>query len=221
MDTETEALTTLTEMEAEVEKTYLTFRQSGWEWAKAITRIHDSKLYPHSSEPDGWASYMETRWKIGRSQAFRYIQWVHDEIKLLPGLDDEKSPMGDSTKQTPPRTPQNKSERASRKARKTTKTNGTSHSKNRKNGKKEPVININKLGDPNDWGTVGANKIIIWLNDQELKMLNKGLNDSTPDPEKSVCGLLFFRSYRHRGYTAINRRETAPGECEPTTRTGF
>lgn len=110
---------TLAELEAEVEKAYATLRTSSWQWAVAITKIHDSKLFPGANKPDGWAAYMEKRWDIGRAQAFNYVAWVHNEIKLVPSmhLEDEKSTTVDSTQQGQPETPQHKTERASRSAR--------------------------------------------------------------------------------------------------------
>jgi len=51
---------------------------------------------------------------------------------------------------------------------------------------------------------MGAVLVKLWLLPQELKLLNKGLNEVTPDPEREVCGRMFLNSYRKR-YSEIPR----------------
>jgi hypothetical protein len=79
----------LVELEAEVTRTFERLRESSWECAVALTKIHDSKLYPDSASAGSWERYMLGRWGIRRAQAFNIVAWVHDEITLnvsLPSL---------------------------------------------------------------------------------------------------------------------------------------
>jgi hypothetical protein len=72
---------TLAELESVVEVARLNVVDSNWEWAKAITAIHDSKLYPHAGETDGFYLYMEERWQIRKAMTALYIAWVKDETR--------------------------------------------------------------------------------------------------------------------------------------------
>jgi hypothetical protein len=71
----------LAELESAVEVAKRNVMDSNWEWAKAITAIHDSKLYPHEGEPDGFYLYMWERWEIRKAMAALYIAWVKDETR--------------------------------------------------------------------------------------------------------------------------------------------
>jgi len=116
---------TLEELESAIEKAGLTFRESGWAFAVAITALHDSKLYPHAGEPNGFYTYMEERWGIKKVQSSLYVAWVKHEIKMelmlqdpALQLEDIKPSQVDSTQTPPPETPKNKGVAASRGARK-------------------------------------------------------------------------------------------------------
>jgi hypothetical protein len=225
---------TLIELEARVTETWQQAKESNWQLACALTAIHDSKLFPDSASVGGWERYTKGRWGLGRAQSFNLVAWVHHEIKMKLEPPPETPPVEtsvESTKytgptteeltvkapetKTPPATPVYSSEIASRAARskprppkppKPAPKPAPSKPTPLPNGK--PVVDdfdMSQLGDPNDWGDMAAIQVRLWLLPQEFKLLNKGLNDGTPEPEKEICGLMFLKSYRRRGYTAINQ----------------
>jgi hypothetical protein len=109
---------TLVELEAEVESAYSACQNAGWQWAVAVTRIHDSKLYPHADESGGFYTYMEERWGIKKAQAANYVAWVKQEIKLqVMLLDYDESTKVDSLATPAPAKPKHKSVTKARNAR--------------------------------------------------------------------------------------------------------
>jgi hypothetical protein len=90
---------TLLELEAKAQKAWQTAQTAGWEWAVAITEIHDSRCYPGSAEAGSWETYMLSRWGIRRAQAFNVVAWVHHEmtLTLVPMLPEELETDGQST----------------------------------------------------------------------------------------------------------------------------
>ena len=219
-------LPTLMELEARVTETWQQAKESNWQFAVALCAIHDSKLFPDSASVGGWERYTKGRWGLGRAQSFNLVAWVHHEIKMKLEPPPETPPVEtsvESTKyttptteeltvkapetKTPPAIPVYSSEIASRAARskprppKPPKPAPKPAPKPRK-----PVVDdfdMSQLGDPNDWGTMGSTLVKLHLTEMEFKVLNKGLNPATPDPEVAVCGHKLLLSYRKR-YSAVN-----------------
>jgi len=94
----------LAELESAVEAAWQNVSNASWEWAKAITAIHDSGLYPHAGETDGFYLYMEERWRKKKAMTANYLAWVKDETKQQ--MDDAVQQMlGEgkiNTLETPP-----------------------------------------------------------------------------------------------------------------------
>jgi hypothetical protein len=113
---------TFAELEASAEIEHRCMRDACWKWAVAITRIHDSKLYPGAGEPNGFYTYRWKRWELKKAQAANFVAWVHHEIKLtvMPvlSLEDQGSTTVDFSKQEAPAEPKHRTEGVSRAARK-------------------------------------------------------------------------------------------------------
>lgn len=94
----------LAELESAVEAAGGNVVDANWEWAKAITAIHDSKLYPHEGETKGFYLYMEERWGIKRAMTANYVAWVKDETrqKLDGGMQQLLGEGKINTLETPP-----------------------------------------------------------------------------------------------------------------------
>ena len=78
----TATIPTLEELEAKVQEAWKKAQEASWEWAVAVTAIHDSKCYPGAGENDSWAAYMHARWNVRRAYAYRPVAWVHHEVSL-------------------------------------------------------------------------------------------------------------------------------------------
>jgi hypothetical protein len=117
----------LKELEADVERTKAEFYNKGWEFAKAVTVLHDSGLYPYADETDGFYRYMDERFGIRRAQAANYVAWTRNEVKMLVDAvpQDEiptevlkpNSKEVDPKKVEPPKTPKDDSVTKSRTSR--------------------------------------------------------------------------------------------------------
>lgn len=91
-EAETRPVPTLIELEARVTETWNAVRTNSWEWACALTAIHDSKLFPDSASAGSWERYTEGRWGLRRTQSYRLVAWVKHEISLVPALEEPETP---------------------------------------------------------------------------------------------------------------------------------
>jgi hypothetical protein len=97
---------TFARLVANAEKARGALKKSAWEFAVAVTALHDSNLYPHADETDGFYTFMWEKWEYGRAQAANIVSWVKkatkiDLVLLNPALEDIK-PKDINTLETPP-----------------------------------------------------------------------------------------------------------------------
>jgi hypothetical protein len=185
-----ERLAELERLERELEDATETHKLAQVEFrkisAQILRQIQEKRLY--KTAYSSFAAYCEDRWGYQKTYAYDLIQFAK-EIEQLSANADTSAP--------PPET--EGEARAKRKQEKAADRTPQSNSH-----KKRPEFNFEDYGDPNTLGTLGAVEVRLHLLPVELKLLNKGLNEATPEPEREICGLKFLNSYRKR-YSAILR----------------
>jgi hypothetical protein len=156
--------------------------------AKFLWEIQEKRLY--KTKNSSFAAYCEDRWGYQKTYVYDLIQFAKEIERLSANADISAPP------------PETEGEfRARRKSKKEEKE--PPPASQGKNGDKKTFgaygpNATSSGGDPNTWGTFGAVEVKLYLLPVELKLLNKGLNEATPDPEREICGLKFLNSYRKR-----------------------